>query len=41
MEETKLYTARIQVVEAMEQGLPWLVADGGLLILHAFSSPFG
>lgn len=23
MEETKLYTARVQVVEAMEQGLPW------------------
>ena len=23
MEESKLYTARVQVVEAMEQGLPW------------------
>src|SRR5437870_10131118 len=23
MEETNLYTARVQVVEAMEQGLPW------------------
>ena len=23
MEESKLYTARIQVVEGMEQGLPW------------------
>ncbi len=23
MEESKLYTARMQVVEAMEQGLPW------------------
>jgi transposase len=23
MEETKLYGARVQVVEAMEQGLPW------------------
>ncbi len=23
MEESKLYTARVQVVEAMKQGLPW------------------
>src|SRR6266849_9385132 len=23
MEESKLYTARVQVVEAMEQGFPW------------------
>jgi len=23
MEESKLYTARVQVVEAMERGLPW------------------
>jgi len=23
MEETNLYTTRVQVVEAMEQGLPW------------------
>lgn len=23
MEETDLFTARVQVVEAMEQGLPW------------------
>ncbi len=23
MEETKLHGARVQVVEAMEQGLPW------------------
>jgi transposase len=23
MEESKLYTGRVQVVEAMEQGLPW------------------
>src|SRR5438309_7530115 len=23
MEESKLYTARVQLVEAMEQGLPW------------------
>ena len=23
MEESKLYRARVQVVEAMEQGLPW------------------
>ncbi len=23
MEESKLYTARVQVVETMEQGLPW------------------
>ena len=23
MGESKLYTARVQVVEAMEQGLPW------------------
>ena len=23
MEESKLYTARVQVIEAMEQGLPW------------------
>jgi hypothetical protein len=23
MEESNLYTARVQVVEAMEQGLPW------------------
>ncbi len=23
MEESRLYTARVQVVEAMEQGLPW------------------
>ncbi len=23
MKESKLYTARVQVVEAMEQGLPW------------------
>ena len=23
MEETKLYTARVQVARAMEQGLPW------------------
>ncbi len=26
MEESKLYTARVQVVEAMEQGLPWYEA---------------
>ena len=26
MEETNLYTARVQVVEAMEQGLPWYEA---------------
>jgi hypothetical protein len=23
MEETNLFTARVQVVEAMEQGFPW------------------
>ncbi len=23
MEESRLYTARVQVVEAMEQGFPW------------------
>jgi hypothetical protein len=23
MEESKLYTARVQVVEAMERGIPW------------------
>src|SRR5712692_2332532 len=26
MEESKLYRARVQVVEAMEQGLPWYEA---------------
>jgi transposase len=26
VEESKLYTARVQVVEAMEQGLPWYEA---------------
>jgi transposase len=34
MEESKLYTARVQVVEAMEQGLPWheAVNQAGLQI---------
>ncbi len=27
MEASKLYMARVQVVEAMEQGLPWHEAD--------------
>jgi transposase len=37
MEETKLHGARVQVVEAMEQGLPWHEAAkrAGLEISHS------
>ncbi len=37
MEESNLYTARVQVVEAMEQGLPWHEATkrAGLQISQA------
>ena len=37
MEESKLFTARVQVVEAMERGIPWHEASkqAGLQISQA------
>jgi putative transposase len=37
MEESKLYTARVQIAQAMEQGLPWheAVKSAGLEISQA------